>query len=133
MTADASVRHIPSRVPADGAHTSPALRSQPPPRPPGEEGERRKDLSYHAPSGPKGRRHVAWGASPRKGCIQEIPKPRRGDGGFGRTAAVAPPGLGEIFVHRLPGAEAPGYMPPALRACFGVVTSLLRIPRELQK
>src|SRR4029077_20083686 len=48
-------------------------------------------------SAPEGRRHVAWGVSPRRDPPRFIPKPRRGDGSSEWwRSAVAPSGLSEL-------------------------------------
>src|SRR5436305_12797215 len=66
----------------------------------------------------KGQRHVAWGASPRKGMPHESQSPE------GATAdphseedCRRPLGALGLWRNRPPGAGAPGYMPPPLRGC----------------
>ena len=60
----------------------------------------------------KGQRHVAWGVSPRKEMPDESPEPRRGDGKSLLPGRLPSPLRGSgLLWDRLPGADAPGYMP----------------------
>jgi alpha-2-macroglobulin len=61
----------------------------------------------------KGRQHVARGASPwNAGRHYLDPSPEGAKVGRQPRASVAPSGLAAQFLGRIPGARAPGYMPP---------------------
>ncbi len=81
----------------------------------------------------EGRKHVAWGASPRIRKSRQI-QPRRGESRLCRKATFAPLGLDSVFsLH--PRAGARGYMLSPLRGCrnpssyfhFGVLVFLLAV------